>query len=1318
MPILLVAQPGLKFVMVDHTGNMSQPISQIQRDPRASVNVMGPDTPTKCVGSGDVATDIICGTRYINGERKDVIGLMSMDGAFALHDLEQNTVKIHDLDSSHKIFGFSKLNFGLECREQRMARDSLRRRKEYEDERGYDEGGNDDDDDDDDGNDTDSDRDTVAETRTLDHGDMGDNRDGGSTGYTKRTKLSKSRKSAPSMLIPGPFGSRFQKDDMFVGCSWSGITFFIDQDFNTMRYDFDARVCAFGAGQYAVTPGRNEPCLFYVDFEDNIYVYYNLFLQTEHSVRLQDIVNADSSLVSASQRIMMKDNANRDYEDMNTRPTNTSAEAAQSDLEAPLVPDVQSNKHPTAPWTEDDMTTFVHSYLYNVNRYEDEFQRLKRLTNIELSKRMAFLGAATSKEREKHEVTRDVATTSTEDCKDASATKDVRPQIPQHLSSVEASGEFVAGSGRLPSKSKAQRGHFSGHGINTSLDSISTQYTRKQHEAARLDEDDQPVSPLSPLAPVSMPSHEPVKSHPGKRRSSLRIKDVLSTYEGAVTPPLKSPISPAIHTSGPLKDTKSGSSSTSSGASTTITSIMKRFSFKDRPTRSSSTSSGSSGGSASGSSQSTITQSKSLLGTPSTPVMSKGRGHEARVSKVLKVNRPKTGSRSIPRSGAGGRKPGTKSRLSQQHPEDDSENDDDQAPSEDGAGGETDGDNVVEFDRLSRQSAGEDDFQQGQDYEADIAGEDYYNRTRCSETNEGEEDIVGAYTPSTISPIPSPGRLCNNQQGNSAEPSASLDSSAFMLARGLLSPSSRSALSGATSVTTISGVMAKTPRHTEQDSGHGSHGHVRQRSRHGHLDTSSSQQPSREVSGVGSGPNSAGHNGTQDGRRSRAESLLSTGSDIGGVIVPDITLMASSFPTQSTIPTLESLSQSTIVQDPSESEDDDSEKLRGSHQGDNEDSMERQQSAAIETGARRPPRRSATLGSQDGTGTGPDTAITRSSAQRSKRSGDGQCSPTKSIDVKLMPAPLPRSNQHHQRQQVEQQKSWGPKDAPILTSGQVSLSSSSRPNSSGGGTLDSQRGDGLNRILSTKSPSATSSATVSDFGSGPSSPLATTITAGNAILSNPSTNSFKGFSALLPLTSPSLSTATVQQQQYFVVSHNNPPHSGTSQYSSKGTHDRGSTYEDDRMSIRSKASTYRGTEDINDPMILAAGTSVATEHSVYGMSPAAASTGTLVSDSLVRRLEELQQQDRDLEKQRLRELEQSRDKGKEKATQPARPSTLSRANSGASVQSSLSHHRIPSYSPTSHGSTSGSAYGSAPASGPPSASASGSGPASGSLGRR
>ncbi|KAI7820395.1 hypothetical protein BC939DRAFT_233329 [Gamsiella multidivaricata] len=244
MPILLVAQPGLKFVMVDHNGNISEPVTQIQRDPQAAVTTTGPDTPTRVTGSGDVATDIICGTHYVNGEEKDIIGLMSMDGAFALHDLESSTVKVHDLDSTHKIFGFSKLNFGNDYLE-RHNQDSIKARSgygrssdQYADENNYE------DDDDEDAAES-EDGGAAAETQTLIHNEFGEAEDG--TRYGRRRKSRKSRRPASSMLISEPFGSRFQKNDMFVGCSWSGITFFIDQEFNTAR-----TVCSYTRSERAL----------------------------------------------------------------------------------------------------------------------------------------------------------------------------------------------------------------------------------------------------------------------------------------------------------------------------------------------------------------------------------------------------------------------------------------------------------------------------------------------------------------------------------------------------------------------------------------------------------------------------------------------------------------------------------------------------------------------------------------------------------------------------------------------------------------------------------------------------------------------------------------------------------------------------------------------------------------------------------------------------------------------------------------------------------------------------------------------------------
>ncbi|KAF8929289.1 integrin alpha FG-GAP repeat-containing protein 2 [Dissophora ornata] len=1357
MPILLVAQPGLKFIMVDHTGNMSEPVTQVQRNPKAAVNVAGPDTPTRSVGTGDVATDIICGTHYVNGEKKDIIGLMSMDGAFALRDLENNTVKVHDLDSTHKIFGFSKLNFGNNYMEQ-QTQDSRRAESVYgrSSNRRADENNTCDDDDVDD---IDSNAgDTFAETLTLGHGDCSDGEE--DSRYSRPNGRRSARELASSMLVSEPYGSRFQKDDMFVGCSWSGITFFIDQDFNTAKYDFDARVCAFGAG-------RNEPCLFYVDFEDNIYVYYNLYIQTEPSVQFQDVVKADAALVRASQKICLENAADKDHE----RPEDSPgfAEAAQPNRENASSTNVPDYRLPTSEWLERDMKNFIHDSLYNVDRYEDEFQQLKRLADIERAKRAAFLEAEANKERAQQGAElKDVAEsavalagTAAVTAKASLAYMDPRLRRPPHVLTVDIAAGLDLDSGpkmtRSHSRGKAaQRGQFRGHGITTSQYALARQGMANQGGD---DDNDDQLSSLSPVSPILLPSPKPRKASRETRRSSLLIKDVLSHYEGKTTPPLKSPTSPSASSSLMSKDLKSGSSQTATGPST----ALKRFSIMEvsnggRISRSSSTSSGSSGSNSSNS-QSTITQGHPLT---------KGKGLETRIGKALRANRPAGVSRNRP-LGVMGRKSGARSRLSLQQHRDDTEDGDDEALSEDGTG-ETDGDNLAEFDRPSRKSAGEYDFQQNQDFEAELAAEDFYNGARGNAGNEGEEGAHGVYTPSTISPIPSPGRFYGSQQGSTAEPSASLDGTAYMFSRGLLSPTTRSAPSGATAATSTAGAIGKTSRQSDQDyygpsSLSSFRGHARQRSGHGLLDTGLGHLQTREIavsSGIGSGPNSAGHSSVQDGRRSRAESVLSTGSDIGGMVVPDITLLASSFPNQPSVPFSMSdplLEEETSIKEYDESDDDVANAARDDHGNpDNAGLAEsKERSDVLRSGVRRPPQRSATLGSQDGashgTGSGSDTATGKSIGQRSGQSGgEERAAAVKSGDVKLLPAPLPRSNQHHQRHQLEQQGSSGSvtgsngsKDPGHSTSTQVSFSSSACPNSAIGGGVETrdgmhEGGEGFGRGRSGKASSTTSSTAVSDFGSGPSSPLTSNVTVTNAILSNPSTNSYKGFSVLsFPLASPSASTASAQQHQYFAPSHYHQyalpphPHSGASAHSSSRGIDRVSAHDDDKMSIRSRASTYRSIEDNNDiSSVLAAATSSlmgsgsggsGSEHGLYRISPASTSSSHLVSDSLVRRLEELQQQDRDLERQRQKEREKDKDRDREKekekdrsrSGQSSRPPALSRANSGASIRSSVSHHRTPiPHPPTSHVSATGSNYGSGLASGPVSGSGSVSGSAFGS----
>lgn len=112
--------------------------------------------------------------------------------------------------------------------------------------------------------------------------------------------------------VPWSEGSESENEpgcDLFVACAWNGVTYLIDWSkrigddedddqwatdsdtsdtekpahddtskikYQLVKFAFEGRVCAFTAGLYAVENQMNVPCLFYVDFEDQIYVYYDV----------------------------------------------------------------------------------------------------------------------------------------------------------------------------------------------------------------------------------------------------------------------------------------------------------------------------------------------------------------------------------------------------------------------------------------------------------------------------------------------------------------------------------------------------------------------------------------------------------------------------------------------------------------------------------------------------------------------------------------------------------------------------------------------------------------------------------------------------------------------------------------------------------------------------------------------------------------------------------------------------------------------------------------------------------------------------------
>ncbi|RUS23995.1 hypothetical protein BC938DRAFT_474293, partial [Jimgerdemannia flammicorona] len=63
--------------------------------------------------------------------------------------------------------------------------------------------------------------------------------------------------------------------------------------FHVAKFAFEERVCAFAAGLYAVDQGQNVPCLFYVDFDDQIWVYHDVRISPSPVVGFLDVMGAD-----------------------------------------------------------------------------------------------------------------------------------------------------------------------------------------------------------------------------------------------------------------------------------------------------------------------------------------------------------------------------------------------------------------------------------------------------------------------------------------------------------------------------------------------------------------------------------------------------------------------------------------------------------------------------------------------------------------------------------------------------------------------------------------------------------------------------------------------------------------------------------------------------------------------------------------------------------------------------------------------------------------------------------------------------------------
>ncbi|XP_017754038.1 PREDICTED: integrin-alpha FG-GAP repeat-containing protein 2-like isoform X2 [Eufriesea mexicana] len=82
--------------------------------------------------------------------------------------------------------------------------------------------------------------------------------------------------------------------DEIVACAWDGQTYILDQQRNSVRFQFEEPVRAFCTGDYNVTPGFPTPCLVYNSFNNKIFLYYDVILPSMVTKPFNPIEELDS----------------------------------------------------------------------------------------------------------------------------------------------------------------------------------------------------------------------------------------------------------------------------------------------------------------------------------------------------------------------------------------------------------------------------------------------------------------------------------------------------------------------------------------------------------------------------------------------------------------------------------------------------------------------------------------------------------------------------------------------------------------------------------------------------------------------------------------------------------------------------------------------------------------------------------------------------------------------------------------------------------------------------------------------------------------
>ncbi|KAI9497870.1 hypothetical protein BDB00DRAFT_867998 [Zychaea mexicana] len=199
--------------------------------------------------------------------------------------------------------------------------------------------------------------------------------------------------------------------ELFVACAWNGVTYLIDWSqrtedeegqskvkFQLVKFAFEGRVCAFTAGLYAVAPGRNVPCLFYVDFEDQIYVYYDVHVSPGPVTGFIDAIDDDieealERVVDIENSIKTLKNNSLKNEDPEEGPLIDLGDGWKGIAESKITLDQDSGDgHDTCSSEEHlDITDYIHECMYGFGDMKDRLE--EQVSTLEQRRRNHHLPA-------------------------------------------------------------------------------------------------------------------------------------------------------------------------------------------------------------------------------------------------------------------------------------------------------------------------------------------------------------------------------------------------------------------------------------------------------------------------------------------------------------------------------------------------------------------------------------------------------------------------------------------------------------------------------------------------------------------------------------------------------------------------------------------------------------------------------------------------------------------------------------------------------------------------------------------------------------